>query len=572
MYKRLECRVVRTVVVVGLALLTAGTSWAAGEWEWTKDQGWMQGAGSSRPTPREQLQYAYELEQRGEYMDSARQYFLLVQSFPASQEAGVGLQRLARCLFEMENYYTSYKAIEQVIKDYPNTGRMQDLIEIELRIAKKMMVSQTPDILAAPNANPRETNIRRALEIVDAVLEHDPYGPVAPEAYLVKGEGHLFLNEVQTARAAFEKIRDDFPRSEFIERARLGILTCDSLLGQASPQELQDQIELVREVEQGRNSEDDVDGFIRKQNEVEAGKMLEQAEQYHQMGTAKAVKSAQFMFNEIVRRYPQTPQAETAMERLGKSRVPREPSRLTKIIKGVNINPFVINKDPEPPWIVPQLSPDDVVMVDQGLGPIDGVPETGAPPTMSAVNVRPATLPEPGSGTVGANFSPAPGYFDGTQGNMAQGPAVNVPAPSAYGPAPTIQTNPLPGTEGDLIGVARNDYPSTQGYSSGGRSAYAGSGQPMNEQPNLGSPMWNMPDTDLVGPAPRTDYLNAPIPEYGTADLVAVDPQPGSYYQNAAPTQTYQSPMYQEPSPAYAPPSGVAPGQGSGWTFGEEFR
>ena len=39
-------------------------------------------------------------------------------------------------------------------------------------------------------------------QVVDAVIEHDPYGPVAAEAYLVKGEGNLYINEIATARTA----------------------------------------------------------------------------------------------------------------------------------------------------------------------------------------------------------------------------------------------------------------------------------------------------------------------------------------------------------------------------------
>jgi outer membrane protein assembly factor BamD (BamD/ComL family) len=367
----------------------ATAAFAAGEWEWTAGQGWVRGAGVARPTPKEQLHYAYELEQRGEFMDAARQYFLLVQNFPDSEEAGVGLQRLARCLFEMENYYTSYRAIEQVIETYPNTGRMSDLVEIELRIAKRMMTSQTPDLLSDGD-NPRDHNIRRAIEIVDAVIEHDPYGPVAAEAYLVKGEGHLFRNEVNAARTAFETIRDEFPRSDFVERARLGILTCDSLVGQASPGEVQAQAEVVRELEReyaqtgrrgGPGGEDELDSVeesIRKLAEVEAAKMLEQAEQYRIMGTREAVQSSQFLYGEIARRYPDTPQAEEALNRLDNLRVPREENRIARVVRNINLNPFSYNRDPEPPWIVPQMRADDQVMVDPGLGPIAGVPETGS--------------------------------------------------------------------------------------------------------------------------------------------------------------------------------------------------
>ncbi len=554
-------------ILAAAILVAASPAFAAGEWEWTAGQGWIRGAGVARPTPREQLHYSYELEQRGEFMDAARQYFLLVQNFPASQEAGVGLQRLARCLFEMENYYTSYRAIEQVIETYPNTGRMSDLVEIELRIAKKLMVSQTPDLLGGSD-NPRDHNIRRALEIIASVIEHDPYGPVAAEAYLVKGEGHLFLNEVNAARTAFETIRDEFPRSDFVERARLGILTCDSLVGQASPREVAEQADMVRELERertaprsryGEDELDSVEDSIRKLAEVEAAKMLEQAEQYRRMGTRQAVESSQFLYKEVARRYPNTPQADEAMERLDNVRLPREEGRFARIVKNINLNPFTYNKDPEPPWIVPQMAPEDMVMVDPGIGPIAGVPETGnalpGSATGYSVGVRPANLPQQRGG---GNFSPlsaapAPDFIDASVNIASAGGGAGQGGIGL--PGRTAGRNPLQtASESDLVlppGSMRGGQAGVGGPAIG--SAYAQGGYaPQPPQPPQGNPMnlgqaaYNTPYSDLVG-----------------------TPQGQRYGQ----PQGYGQPQAQGYYPPPAPVSGEgAAGMRRGWSMSEDFR
>ncbi len=610
MGKRVLARSARGLAVLGILVMLSTLAHAAGEWEWTEGAGWTMGAGVSRPTPKEQLHYAYELEQKGEFMDSARQYFLLIQNFPNSEEAGVGLQRLARCLFEMENYYTSYRAIEQVIKTYPNTGRMSDLVEIELRIAKRMMLSQTPDILSESTIdNEREANVRRALEIVSSVIEHDPYGPVAAEAYLVRGEGNLFIGEINTARTAFETIRDEFPRSDYVERARLGILRCDSLVGQARPQELAEQIEVVREeerkrLEAGRENVDDFDDVeesLRQLAEVEAAKMLDQANQYRRMGTRAAVKSSEFLYKEIVRRYPNTAQAEEAQGRLGNITLPKEPGRIATAFKNINLNPFSWNKDPEPPWIVPQMAPEDMVMVDAGLGPIVGVPETGAPPTSGSAGVRPAGL---GEGSADLGFSPAssapggpaPSYVDGVAGTRtyssdpSRGP---VPPPGYMDLEPSrgtsfLQNNPLPTiTESDLIDVNGAQIAAGQGFA-GGASSYPpnagyGSGipaptnplQPEPQQPSLNGLQYNASLDDLVGPTRRPDiYSPPPVPAPGSPYVVDPysapypEPQPGSYY--AQPPVQYGQPQYAPPT---TPPSVSDPRLGTGgWTMGDDFR
>lgn len=601
------------LVLVGIA----GICRAAGEWEWTAGQGWVMGAGVSRPTPKEQLAYAYELEQRGEFMDSARQYFLLVQNFPDSQEAGIGLQRLARCLFEMENYYTSYKAIEQVIKTYPNTGRMSDLVAIELSIAKKMMLSQTPDILNPNERDARASNVRRGLEIISSVIEHDPYGPAAAEAYLVRGEGNLFIGEINTARTAFESVRDEFPRSDFVERAKLGILRCDSLVGEAKPQELLEQIDVVRGEEETRRKtqppsefDDDgggIEGSLRQLAEVEAGKMMQQAEQYRRMGTRSAVQSSEFLYKEVVRRYPGTPQSEEAMAKLGNIRVPAEKSRLSRNFKKMNLNPFSWNKDPEPPWIVPQMNPEDMVMVDNGIGPIVGVPETGLPQTMASAGVRPAALGGAASADLAmgqGGFSPAAAGPDGALGfSPASAAPGGVPAPafidgvgeprvytsappqisapaSPYPEAFPARANPLPSiSDSDLIAVGgapavvvpQRQMPTTS-YGAP-YAAPAPSPAPISvaaplappsavaQPPVLGALDYNAPVTDLVGPARRDSLSRAPLPESMTGGYlppISTVPQP-------APQAGYSG--YQGYGAGNPPPAG-----GGSWTLGEDFR
>lgn len=603
MRKRNNFWIVGVVLSVGVIVFLGGTARAASEWEWTAGQGWMRGAGVARPTPKEQLHYAYELERRSEFMDAAQQYFLLVQTYPASEEAGVGLQRLARCLFEMENYYTSFKAIEQVIETYPNTGRMSDLVEIELRIAKKMMVSQTPDLLSGKEERTREFNIRRALEILDAVIEHDPYGPVAAEAYLVKGEAHMFINEVQAARKSFETVRDEFPRSEYVERARLGILTADSLLGQARPQEVQEQIQIVREMEREKNRDadddddddymeevDDVEGTIRQLAEIEATKMMEQAEQYRRMGTRKGVSSSEFLYKEIVRRYPGTPQSDEAMARLGHIRVPKEENRIAKAVKNINMNPFSYSKDPEPPWIIPQMSPDDMVMVDAGLGPIAGVAESGdAPRTSYSAGVRPAARANVGGAGASAggsgNFSPAtlngpaPKFVDGVgeQRTYSSEPDFNEDQRPASASAKAKGQrkpagNPLPTVkDDDLIAAPRG----RSDGNAGGRDTRVSS------LPTFPGDDYYAASSEYAGDGIRASGL--PNPNLGAAinipnsDLVDV-PQGGGGYNTSTPYNPPYNPQHYNSS-QYGGGGGQTRGggaspayYGTGWSIGDDLR
>ena len=77
------------MVTAGIILSLPSTVLAASAWKWTRGQGWSEGGGAAKSTAREQLKHAYELERKGEFYDSAKQYFLLLRVYPASKEAGV---------------------------------------------------------------------------------------------------------------------------------------------------------------------------------------------------------------------------------------------------------------------------------------------------------------------------------------------------------------------------------------------------------------------------------------------------------------------------------------------------
>lgn len=348
-----------------VACLGAASMSDAGEWEWAAGRSWTRDAGAPYANAKGHIRLAYELEQRGEYLDSARQYYSLLRHFPDSREAGVALQRLARCLYMMGDYWTAYEAVEQVIATYSESGRLPDLIEVELRIAKKLMPSPSP--VVGDGSPARDDNAGRALRILDSVLGRDPREPVAAEAYVVKGEGHLLLNEPAEARSAFETILGEFPRSDFVERARLGILRCDSLAAGTRPTAVERQAvhsmiqdggstrHPARKTENGASYRDlakSFEGLVA----VQAVKMLELADQYAEKDTAESRQAARLLYLEIIRRYPWSPQAEEAKNRLGPEALPESRHPNAADFPEVRIErPLHDGMEPEPPWTVPGL-------------------------------------------------------------------------------------------------------------------------------------------------------------------------------------------------------------------------
>jgi len=348
----------RLILVFGVALAVISMSaaaWGAADWQWTKNQGWSVGGGTARPNAEEQLRYAYSLEQKGELLDAARQYFLLLKVYPDAPQAGVALQRLAKCLFEMENYYQAFQAIEQVLISYPQSGRLADFLAIQMKIARKLQEGARPSILKNDD-DPLAAGRKAACEVYEAVLKHDPYGPLADDALLALGEVRLEMNEPKIAREHFARLLNEFSKSPLVDKARLGLTRCDVLEGKASSSDVQRTVKEIRakEAAAGKPAEDagEMEKSVSELENLEAKKMWDGAMFYLKRGTAESVSSAIWTLKELIRRYPRTECAAQARELLPQIQIPKKGSAPIDLSR-LNILPFKRKK--EEGFVVPQL-------------------------------------------------------------------------------------------------------------------------------------------------------------------------------------------------------------------------
>ncbi len=386
----------RSRLACGLAavflIAACGSSARAAQWRWTRGAGWSEGTGRARATPAEQLRHAYKLERTGEYYDAAKQYFLLIRVYPDSDEAGVSLQRLAKCLFDMEDFYRSFQALEQVIETYPHTGRMADLVAIEYKIGKKLETGKYGGLLN--EENPAETARRRALEVFAAVLQHDPYGSYADDALLSSGNLHLRLQEPDEAKKDFERLIKEFPRSPLVDHARLGITRADVLRGKATSSDVDRIVKEMRakgvlqETKPEAEESESLEQSLNELEEVEAKKMWDAAHVYFRRGSHRSVKPGRFLLGELVRRYPRTSYATQARRLLPTIDVPQEGGffRMPKI----DLNPFAKKEAEE--FQTPQLREEEI-RSEVVIGPIPGVEDE--PPGESVALAEPRAAREP---------------------------------------------------------------------------------------------------------------------------------------------------------------------------------
>ena len=390
-----------TLFILLMFTVVTMDSWAISDWEWSKDKGWAQSSGRALPTPSEQLKYAYELEQEGRYLNASKQYFLLLKSFPDSDEAGIGLQRLANCLFMMENYYDAYKALEEVIKNYPFSAKKSDLIKIEFLIGRKFQAGAKVNLLD-DNENPA-VGKRAAIEIFESVVDNDSVGPYAGASLLGIASCYKDLGEPARGIVYADRVLNEFSMSsDLVAKARIIKKTLEVMQGDADINSVKTAINEAKKAaatdeHQGADdfaAVDDYDEEIQDLEEMQAKKLWDSAEFYRKRGTRDSKVAYKFSLEQIVVRFPNTSYASKARRIVGEVKIPPKKNSWGKF----NI-PFVTKKEPTfvtaansddyvhsdevPVPGVDDISPDEDIIAaalpsgDPDL-PLDSAPRTGA--------------------------------------------------------------------------------------------------------------------------------------------------------------------------------------------------
>ncbi len=360
---------------------------AVADWEWTQNKGWSQTVGRALPNPAEQLKYAYKLEKEGKYLSASQQYFLLLKAYPDSEEAGVGLQRLANCLFLMENYYDAYKALEQVIKSYPFSAEKSDLIKIEFLIGRKFQSGARVDLLD-DNENP-VVGKRAAIEIFESVVANDPVGPYSGASLLAIASCYKDLDEPARGIVYADRVLTEFSMSgELVAKARILKKTMEVMQGDADINSVRTAVSEAKKAAADADENpgdadlapvDDYDSEIRELEEIQAKKLWDSAEFYKKRGTKESMEAYKFSLEQIVVRFPNTSYASKSRRIIGTINIPEK----SEDSGGFNI-PFISKK---PATFVTAANSDDYVHT-------DNVPVPGIDSDIPDEN-QPAALPLP---------------------------------------------------------------------------------------------------------------------------------------------------------------------------------
>ena len=301
---------------VGTIFLISLDGTALGFWVWSpKSSKFTNPKKIAKQTPKAQLAWALSFYEEKEYPRALQEMEILVRTYPRSAEAAEAQFYAGRSYEALEDYEKAYKAYHTVLKKYPNSARIQEVIEEEYRIAN-LFYSGKKRKIAGLEILP---SYEKAIEIFREVVENAPYGSYAELSQYKIGECYKKVGDYQKAREAFEKLIEDYPKGELVDNAKYQIALVTFKMSRAASydEEATDKAinEFTKFVQEHPESElvQESQEAVRELKGRKAEKAFEIAEFYAKQ---EQLAAAKVYYNEVIERYADSSWASRALEKL----------------------------------------------------------------------------------------------------------------------------------------------------------------------------------------------------------------------------------------------------------------
>ncbi len=289
---------------------------ANGFWIWSpKSSTFTNPKKIAKQTPQEQLRWALSFYEAKEYSRALLEMETLVRRYPHSTEASEAQFYAGRCYEALENYERAYKAYDAVIQKYPNSGRIQEVLEQEYRIANLFYSGKKRKIAGLEILPSHE----KAIEIFKQIVEHAPYGSYAELSQYKIGECYKKIGNYAEARRAFEKLIEEYPKSQLLDDAKYQIALVTFKMSRAASydEEATDKAiaEFSKFVEEHPESElvQESQEAVHELRERKAEKAFEIAEFYAKQEEWPAAK---VYYDKVIEQHAESPWAGRALEKL----------------------------------------------------------------------------------------------------------------------------------------------------------------------------------------------------------------------------------------------------------------
>jgi len=181
-------------------------------WVWSPETNkWINPQYRVFDTPQEQFEWAKGYFDQGDYRKALSEFRKLVRKFKKDRLAPEAMFYIGQCYEEIGKIYKAYEEYQNIIKTYPLTERLEQIVERQYVIAEKYYSKRHYD---------------RAREIMEQALMNAPYSKVSDVLQYTIALCYLRINDFHNARIEFEKLVDAYGFSPYVDDATFQIGFC----------------------------------------------------------------------------------------------------------------------------------------------------------------------------------------------------------------------------------------------------------------------------------------------------------------------------------------------------------
>jgi outer membrane assembly lipoprotein YfiO len=290
---------------------------ARASWVWSPETGkWTNPKKQAKDTPEEQFEWAKSIYDDKDYKRALDEFKKLTNSFPNSPLAAEGEFYQGLTYETLGDLGRAAEAFRTLVDRYPYSNRVTDAIEHEYELAEAMLDGKRTKFLGMAIMPAQDT----AVDLYKHIVKSAPYGPFGVKAQYRLGDAYIALGEFDLAQAAYQSVIDNYPNTEWAQKAGYQIARVSYKASKKESTNLKSTEEAIRKFEGFKQEypqsqlELEANAAISELREKKARTLYDIGVFYQKQGKYAGSKG---YFDDVVRQYPDTKVADQAKVRLG---------------------------------------------------------------------------------------------------------------------------------------------------------------------------------------------------------------------------------------------------------------
>jgi len=243
----------------------------------------------------------------------------IAQKYPDAVEASEAQYYMGRCLEELKKPAEACLAYQKILESYPNSKRINEVIEREYLIAEVLAGKKNPHVMGLKKYDFTE---HPSITIFTNLAEKAPGSDYAPKAQYQLGLLYMHLNRFDEAKEAFGRLIDKYPDSVWYAPAKYQLAQAVARGFSGTAYDTASVVDATARLDEFLSSHPDSEvapqaaESLKSLNEKAAQKNYETGFFYE---SQKKCKAAGVYYEIVLDKYPRTSwaeKAETALKRI----------------------------------------------------------------------------------------------------------------------------------------------------------------------------------------------------------------------------------------------------------------